>query len=555
MRRRHHAWITAAALALAAPASAQQGGDIDLQSFRPAMDSRGYITLDAAQVLGHLDTSFGLVTNWGTGLLRFQDGERTYQVEHMISPTLVGALGLGLGGLALELGASVPFSIMAGDRGPDARDDDGLNVNFRFGGQGLGDVGLHLKWRLLRPAGSGLGLALSGAVFLPTASERGRWLGNDSAVLQGMIIAGVERARLRLGVNAGLRVRTAGAARFTDAMPMMVNGRPRPVTGGHIEVGATVPAGVALAYALVPQRFELVTEVFGAVPLGGSGYFPLEAVGGIKVYLAESSFLSLGGGAGLLPGRGGNPGLRAYLGIVFEPRAGDRDGDGVPDDMDACVVTPEDRDDFEDQDGCPDLDMDGDGVEDEDDECPAEAEDADGFEDADGCPDLDNDQDLVRDEDDACPGLDGEPLEDVQETHNGRDDHDGCPDGRSLIDTETDTVVLRDIHFEFDSAVIKEESHDILETIARSLSVHTDIALVEVQGHTDERGAAAYNLDLSERRARAVVAFLVAAGVDASRLRARGYGESMPVSPGHGEEVWARNRRVELVILERAGEP
>ena len=76
-----------------APGSAQgqsgPGGDIDLQAFRPAMDSRGYITLNASQVLGHGEPSFGLVTNWGKGLLRFENGDSTYEVQNIISPTLV----------------------------------------------------------------------------------------------------------------------------------------------------------------------------------------------------------------------------------------------------------------------------------------------------------------------------------------------------------------------------------------------------------------------------------------------------------------------------------
>ncbi len=59
-------------------ALAQQGGNIDLQAFRPAMDSRGFITLNASQVLGHRELSFGLVTNWGTNVLSFENDGNTY---------------------------------------------------------------------------------------------------------------------------------------------------------------------------------------------------------------------------------------------------------------------------------------------------------------------------------------------------------------------------------------------------------------------------------------------------------------------------------------------
>jgi len=79
-----------------------------------------------------------------------------------------------------------------------------------------------------------------------------------------------------------------------------------------------------------------------------------------------------------------------------------------------------------------------------------------------------------------------------------------------------------------------------------------DITKIEVQGHTDERGDDAYNLDLSERRAAAVMAYLTSHGVDAKRLQAEGYGETQPKDRRHTEQAWALNRRVEFIILDRA---
>ena len=78
-----------------------------------------------------------------------------------------------------------------------------------------------------------------------------------------------------------------------------------------------------------------------------------------------------------------------------------------------------------------------------------------------------------------------------------------------------------------------------------------DIRLVEIGGHTDERGDAAYNLSLSDRRAAAVVTYLVGKGVAAARLTSRGYGKTMPVDPAHDEAAWTKNRRVEFTIQER----
>jgi len=85
---------------------------------------------------------------------------------------------------------------------------------------------------------------------------------------------------------------------------------------------------------------------------------------------------------------------------------------------------PEDKDGFQDTDGCPDLDNDGDGIPDAKDQCPNDPEDKDGFQDEDGCPDFDNDKDGIPDAADQCPN---EP-----ETVNGYADDDGCPDEASF---------------------------------------------------------------------------------------------------------------------------
>lgn len=108
----------------------------------------------------------------------------------------------------------------------------------------------------------------------------------------------------------------------------------------------------------------------------------------------------------------------------------DRDHDGIPDRKDRCPAEAEDRDGFQDDDGCLDPDDDGDGILDVVDECPRAAEDVDGFQDEDGCPDLDNDGDGIPDLRDACP--------DEPETINGYRDADGCPD--AIVDSDGDGI-------------------------------------------------------------------------------------------------------------------
>ena len=141
------------------------------------------------------------------------------------------------------------------------------------------------------------------------------------------------------------------------------------------------------------------------------------------MYLARNSFLTIGGGAGLLPGASGSPSARGFVGVVFEPRVGDSDGDGFPDDIDECPRQAEDVDDFEDGDGCPEKDNDEDGVPDGADRCPLNPEDLDGVDDLDGCPEVAKDD---PDGDGILDGVDECPLD--PEDRDGVEDSDGCPE-------------------------------------------------------------------------------------------------------------------------------
>jgi hypothetical protein len=116
------------------------------------------------------------------------------------------------------------------------------------------------------------------------------------------------------------------------------------------------------------------------------------------------------------------------------------DQDGVPDDKDQCPELAEDRDGFEDADGCPDWDNDDDGIGDVDDRCPNEKEDVDGFEDADGCPDPDNDKDGILDQEDACPNEPGERTQNPKTNGCPDKDKDGIVDKKDKCPTEPEDI-------------------------------------------------------------------------------------------------------------------
>ncbi len=258
---------------------------------------------------------------------------------------------------------------------------------------------------------------------------------------------------------------------------------------------------------------------------------------------------------------------RISLNLAFGERERDRDGDGIPDYDDECPNSAEDFDGFMDDDGCPDLDNDGDGIVDELDSCPDEAEDFDGIDDSDGCPELDDrDGDGLMDADDQCPDEpedfdgfedgdgcpdddnDGDGIPDAQdrcmnnaETYNGYMDDDGCPD---IAPREN----LNGVHFEFNSAKLKLGSQQILDELVRALKANPDVN-VQIEGHTDDVGSASYNKDLSQRRAKAVVDYIVTKGINASRLSPQGYGEERPIASNKTPEGRLENRRVEVIRM------
>lgn len=216
----------------------------------------------------------------------------------------------------------------------------------------------------------------------------------------------------------------------------------------------------------------------------------------------------------------------------------DRDGDGIPDEVDQCPDVPEDPDGFQDEDGCPDYDNDGDGIPDLQDQCPTDPEDRDGFQDLDGCPDTDNDKDGIADVSDKCPNN--------PETVNGFKDDDGCPDEKPQEIKQK--MILKGVNFKTASDELLEESYYVLEQVFNSLEAYTNVR-VEIAGHTDNQGAADYNKVLSYKRAVSVMKYLEMRGITADRMIARGYGKEQPMATNNTAEGRALNRRVEIVPM------
>lgn len=255
----------------------------------------------------------------------------------------------------------------------------------------------------------------------------------------------------------------------------------------------------------------------------------------------------------------------------------DSDKDGVPDKEDNCPKTPKGT--AVDEHGCP-LDRDGDGILDAVDKCP----DVKGTAATQGCPD--KDKDGIADADDKCPDVfgviamkgcpdqDGDGITDADDlcpTEKGDISMKGCPDkdGDKLADNidqcpevagpienkgcpyEKDQVAIMEkadnVYFELGKDVIQNNYSDALNQVAELMKKNPNYTL-EIEGHTDNTGDAAKNMDLSQRRANTIKKYLVTKGIDEKRLTAQGFGDTRPLVPNDSEENKAKNRRVEFKV-------
>jgi OOP family OmpA-OmpF porin len=307
----------------------------------------------------------------------------------------------------------------------------------------------------------------------------------------------------------------------------------------------------------------------------GSGRFDLGPyVGYTHIFEIDS---------GVQPGDAHILALGVALGLGAPAVRGDRDGDGVFDDEDACPDVPgrrtsdpktngcprtdRDRDGvFDDEDACPDVpgrrtsdpktngcprtDRDGDGIFDDEDACPDEK----GVRTADpktnGCPPADRDHDGVADSVDACPDVPGVATSDPKTN--------GCPPSTGPAHVVGDRIELDEIiHFETDDSRVHHASWPLVKKVADLIRANPNILQVHILGHADRIGTERHNQMLSKARAESVRHLLIKFGVEPSRVTTEAFGDTKPVATGTNAEALAKNRRVEFIITKTrpAGTP
>ncbi len=540
--------------------------NVNLAAFQPSTTLHTGIGVDGARLLPHLGASAGLGLGYAYQPWVYRDKSggdvRESVVDHLVAIHVFGAVGLFRYG---EIGLDVPLGYLTG---PGFGGDGSDLSNFA-----QGDIRLILKGgypvhRLFRIAGAveqvfpsgNKAMGLGEGLFATTVRVAGSALLEQMAYLNVHFSVG---ARLRSG-----RLDPAALPRADDRP----QDRPRPQHEFVWGVGLESPflGGLVSPIAEMSGYFSLTD------PLGVPSETAVEWLVGVRSRPMGPLTLQLAGGSAIVAGYG-TPTAQVFFSAAWTPNRLDADGDGVADDLDRCPNEPEDRDAFEDRDGCPDPDNDNDGVFDETDQCPLEPEDQDGYLDTDGCPDLDNDADGLADGDDRCPDqpedrdgfedtdgcsdpdndndgvpdtLDRCPLE--PETKNGVDDEDGCPDKAGDVVVRGNVIVfLKPFPIdERNPGSLQQPAKDMLSQLAEFLNSSKQYRKVRVEGHMDNAGGTGKAQTRSEDLANAVFDYLVGAGVDPARLETKAFGAERPVAPNSSPEGRAKNRRIEVRIIE-----
>ncbi len=571
MKARRTLPLALAALLLAAPTFAQSEG-FALNRFDPSERGSDWFSVESLDLRGHARPALGVVFDYAHKPLVYYDRQTGDEAFVLVRNQLFAHLG---GSVVLwerlRLGANLPIAVM---NNGDTLDLGGGGTFESSQGAGVGDLRLGADVRLLGEYRSTFSLAAGLQAHLPTGKQDA-FTGDGKVRIVPRLLAAGDISKFAYAVRAGFNYRAQQEDFDGEAF------------------GSEMTFGAAAGVRLVDDKLLLGPEVYGSTVVsdGGDGAFdrkttPLEVVLGGHYTLAEDWRLGAGVGPGLTRGYG-SPELRVLASVEYfpavkqdkAPEPADRDQDGIVDGQDACpdvpgVATddpkthgcppPNDRDAdgiFDEVDACPDdkgvasddpkkhgcplpADRDGDGIVDELDACPDEK----GVETADpktnGCPPpKDSDGDGIVDPEDACPDLAGPPNEDPKKH--------GCPKAK-VVGKKIE--ILERVEFDTNKATIRPESDGVLQAVLEVLTKYPNIKKVRVEGHTDNRGGAGYNLNLSRRRAAAVVKWLTDKGVDVARLTSQGVGQTKPTDSNDTAEGRQNNRRVEFNIIEIEGD-
>jgi len=624
-------------LLLSGTAYADPTSGVDTMLFRSSYDTGGLFSLEGARLMPRRDLSFKFLVGYskspldltipgiGTGSSSVLNYVATFDMAFGMSLSDHVAFGFDVGGYRTSTGPGYGERGLYAMGGHVMTPSTGLIAlrplsNIDPSATGTNNLGDGLAGPLDVRAGLKLGLYADphiavtavGSVFLPFGADQ-MMLGDANIVYEPKLAFEWRADRVhqtRILANAAVRIRERTVIESYDPMMMQMPSDAKAL----LDVGTEAVAGLGGTYELSP-RAVAVAEAQGFIPLPDSmSYGDCRLYSGARCTTLKSTDYASGAKHGDLTtlvtlgmmfrvtadvtadvmfgtGQGGARGddYRVTTGLVWAPQpAGaaapgrnDHDGDGIPDAIDACPDEPEDKDGFQDEDGCPDPDNDGDGIPDAVDQCPNEAEDKDGFQDEDGCPERDNDNDGIPDAADKCPNEpedkdgfeddDGCPDQDNDgdgfpdnvdkcpndpETVNGFEDDDGCPDVRATTGPEErpDRIDLKGAPVSFDrTGKLTTAAKALLVQVAQLIRTRklTVRAEVHVALGTKATGAAAVAAQKKKdkvtagKRAQAILDFLISQGVPPAQVQAVGIGSERPL--GSATPSDPVNERVDFI--------
>jgi|LNFM01.1.fsa_nt_gb OOP family OmpA-OmpF porin len=431
--------VVASALATAAVVSASAASaqtrepNIDVQTFWPAAGPQQGVALRSAEVQPHLNFGFTVLSNYSYRPLVYRPMaapmDAIAAIDHAYTVDFLWAFGLFD---RVQIMAALPMVVA--QTGAGIRPITGGGIGDELSLIALRDPRIDVAVQIVKRARrtNASGFALRGDVGVTFPSGDDRFQSNATVVLQPVVVADVRFAGLTITANVGARLgfesRSWAGAYFPPQLlgSLGVSYRPSPLPRLSVAVDSQF---------LVPIEGRPQVNACLVPPCGDSSTATTagELFVGARYAVDRGRDVEVTAGVGApLTAAAGVPIVRGLLGIAFTPRALDDDSDGVRESDDRCPSQPEDRDSFEDNDGCPDPDNDQDRIPDERDRCPNQPEDADNFRDEDGCPEPDNDGDGVLDADDRCADEAAGPRPDP--------DNRGCPirdrDGDEVLDVD-----------------------------------------------------------------------------------------------------------------------
>ncbi len=419
-------------LALASHAHAQKifERSFSTQLFEPAIGLETVFNTESATVADHLSFGLDLMFDYqhkplvfyfaesvslGGGGFDISKAKSLALVSSQFTSNLSGFLGLRHKWFKAQVGLQLPINIVL--TGNDF--DDNAEQTGTFSASGLGDLRLQLKAMLFENF-RGFALAFAPILTFPTGNSDD-FGGDPNVTFRPRFVGSFHHKALFLALNMGVLIREntlLGSSEISDRFLYGIG------TGVHVHKRVTLLGELSGQAAFSTKSGCTKNPVTGETQCTGTSSndldaSPLELLLGTRINIVHGLSATAGVGFGLVKAIG-SPQFRLLAGLRWAPDYKDTDKDGIVDHKDKCPTQPEDKDGFEDQDGCPDPDNDSDLIPDVRDKCPDEAEDKDSFQDNDGCPDPDNDGDKILDLNDACPFQ--------PETINGFKDKDGCPD-------------------------------------------------------------------------------------------------------------------------------